>query len=117
MWANHLNRPPDLFSLDRPVLLGALETVTVGRGIDDRWWGPAPADAAPDEDREQSPAADALAAAELAAADIDTDDLATLLTDTGTEPEPAAARKTPPSRRPRRPSRRRGRKKGDGDAR
>jgi hypothetical protein len=39
MWANHLNRPLDLFSPSRPVLFGALETVTVGRGIDDRWLG------------------------------------------------------------------------------
>jgi hypothetical protein len=42
MWANHLNKQPDLDTLDRPVLFGPLETVTVDRGIDDRWWGPAP---------------------------------------------------------------------------
>jgi hypothetical protein len=62
MWANYLTRPLDLFSLERPVVFGALETVTVGRGIDDRWWGPAPADlAAEEEGHEQSRAAAALA--------------------------------------------------------
>lgn len=86
MWASHLGRQPDLFSPSRPVLFGALETVMVGRGIDDRWWGPAPADAAPDEDQDLSPADGALAAAELAAADIDTDDLLALLNDASTGP-------------------------------
>jgi hypothetical protein len=47
MWASHLSRQPDLFSAERPVMFGTLETVTVDRGIDDRWWGPAPAGAIP----------------------------------------------------------------------
>lgn len=112
MWANHLTRPPDLFTLDRPVFLGALETVTVGRGIDDRWWGPTPAEAAPDDDHEQSPAASLLATAELAEADIDTDDLAILLADPGAEPDPVAGKATA-TRRPRRTgSQRDGKKKG-----
>jgi hypothetical protein len=112
MWANHLGRQPDLFSLDRPVLFGALETVTVARGIDDRWWGPAPADALPHEDHDHSPAAGALTAAALAAADIDTDDLLSLLTDAGTEPEPVTD--SQPSKRPRRArGQRDGRKKND----
>ena len=91
MWANYLTRPLDLFSPGRPVVFGALETVTVGRGIDDRWWGPAPADPAAEEDHELSRAESALATAELAAADIDTDDLAALLTGTSAESEPAAS--------------------------
>ncbi|HEY5987843.1 MAG TPA: hypothetical protein VIV12_15940 [Streptosporangiaceae bacterium] len=105
MWANHLNRPPDLFSPGRPVLFGALETVTVGRGIDDRWWGPAPPDAAPGEDQDLSPADGALAAAELAAADIDTDDLLAMLTDASPEPAKVTSRQSPKRRRPRRPRR------------
>ena len=113
VWANHLTRTPDMFSLDRPVLFGALETVTVGRGIDDRWWGPAPADATPDED--PSPADGALAAAELAAADIDTDDLLALLTDASTEPEKVTGRQ-PSKRRPRRSAERRGGRKKNDDA-
>jgi hypothetical protein len=114
MWANHLGRQPDLFSPSRPVLFGALETVTVGRGIDDRWWGSAPSDAVPDEDQDLSPADGALAAAELAAADIDTDDLLALLTDASTEPRPVTSRQHSKRRRPRRPAGRRdGRKKSD----
>jgi hypothetical protein len=92
MWANHLTPAPDLFTPERPVTFGALATMTVGRGIDDRWWGPAPAAAPSEEDQEHSPAAGALAAAELAAADIDTDDLIALLTGTSTEPAPPAGR-------------------------
>ena len=115
MWANYLIRPLDLFSLECPVVFGALETVTVGRGIDDRWWGPAPVDlAAEEEGHEQSRAAAALAAAELAAADIDTDDLAALLTGTSDGSEPVANRQSRSGRSSRRPG---GTRKGDDDAR
>lgn len=86
MWADYLTRPLDLFTPERSVTFGALATVTVGRGIDDNWWGPAPAGSAPEEDQEHSPAAEALAVTALAAADIDTDDLAALLTGPGDEP-------------------------------
>lgn len=111
MWANHLGRQPDLFSLDRPVLFGALETVTVGRGIDDHWWGPAPVDATPDEDEDHSPADVALAAAELAAADIDTEDLLALFTDASTEPEPTTDHQSPKRRSRRSAGRRKGKRK------
>ena len=114
MWANYLTRPLDLFSPDRPVVFGALETVTVDRGIDDRWWGPAPGDPAAEEDHEQSRAESALATAELAAADIDTDDLAALLTGTSAGSEPAASPQSRSGGRSRRSS---GRKDGGSDAR
>ena len=97
------------------MVFGALETVTVGRGIDDRWWGPAPADlAAEEEGHEQSRAAAALAAAELAAADIDTDDLAAVLTGTSDGSEPVANWQSRSGRSSRRPG---GTQKGDDDAR
>lgn len=95
MWANYLGQPPDLFSPPRPVLLGTLATVTVDRGIDDRWWGPVPADAVPDEDHDHPQADDAHAAAALAAADIDTGDLLALITEADIEPEPAAGPRQP----------------------
>jgi Domain of unknown function (DUF4365) len=113
MWANHLTRPLDLFTPERPVTFGTLATVTVGRGIDDNWWGPAPAEAVPEEDQEHSPAAEALAVTELAAADIDTDDLVDLLTGPGDEPGHRAAGQTPASRHPRRRAREGGKKGGD----
>jgi hypothetical protein len=100
MWANFLGQPPDLFSPPRPVLLGELATVTVDRGIDDRWWGPAPADVVPDEDHDHQRADDAHAAAALAAANIDTGDLLALITEDGIEPEPATG-PAEPGRAPR----------------
>ncbi len=99
----------------RPVVFGALETVTVGRGIDDRWWGPAPTDlAAEEEDHEQSRTAAAVTAAELAAADIDTEDLAALLTGTSDGSGPVANRQSRSGRSSRGPG---GTRKGDDDAR
>jgi Domain of unknown function (DUF4365) len=112
MWANYLTRPLDLFTPERPVTFGVLATVTVDRGIDDNWWGPAPAEALPEEDQEHSPAAQALVVTELAAADIDTDDLKALLTDPSDEPGQAATRQAQASRHPRHGVRRDG-KKGD----
>jgi hypothetical protein len=113
VWANHLTRPLDLFTPERPVTFGALATVTVDRGIDDRWWGPAPAEAIHDEELEHSQAADALAVAQLAAADIDTDDLIALVTGPSDESEQPAAGRTRASRQPWR----RDGKKGGSDAR
>jgi hypothetical protein len=105
MWANHLSQQPDLFSPGRPVQFGPLETVTVGRGIDDRWWGPAPSDATANEEHDVSAAREALAAAELAYADIDTDELLVLITDA--DVGKATTSDSPlPHRRPRPRSRR-----------
>jgi hypothetical protein len=78
-WANHLDRDPDLFSRPSAVRLGRLASVEVERGIDDRWWGPAPTSAMPDEEAETADADVGLAAAILADADIDTADLLSLL--------------------------------------
>jgi hypothetical protein len=100
VWANHLNKQPDLDSLDRPVLFGPLETVTVDRGVDDRWWGPVPTEALPEEEPEESSGEEALAMARLATEDIDTDDLLTLVADPESEPKPETA--TPSRRRPQR---------------
>jgi hypothetical protein len=114
MWADYLTRPLDLFTPERPMTFGALATVTVGRGIDDNWWGPAPAESAPEEDQKHSPVSEAFAVTELAAADIDTNDLIALLTGPGDEPGQAAAGQAPASRHPHR-SVRRGGKRGGGD--
>jgi hypothetical protein len=69
--------------------------VTVGRGIDDRWWGPAPAELTSDEEPDQAQAEEAVATALLAAADIDTDDLAAIITD----PDAKSAASAPTQRR------------------
>jgi hypothetical protein len=42
-WAEYLRTPDDLFSTPKLIRFGDLETVTVDSGIDDRYWGPAPA--------------------------------------------------------------------------
>jgi hypothetical protein len=102
-WANYLDRHPDLFSQINPIRLGRPASVKVDRGIDDRWWGPAPSGAMPEGDLEDSQADDALAEAALASADIDTADLLTLLE------EPKQKESLP--HRSRRRSRRRGRDK------
>lgn len=92
-WANHLTRPLDMDSLDRPVLFGPLETVTVDRGIDDRWWGPVPVEAMQEEDQDQPPGEEAAAMARLATEDVDTEDLLKLVTDSENEP-PRTAKAT-----------------------
>src|SRR5205807_1959802 len=95
---------------------GDLLTVTVDRGIDDKWWGAAPVEAAPDDEPGDSPS-DRAAAADLVAAGIDTDDLFTLFTDPELQPQPDApshdagapkARHQRRTGRPRQASRRRG---------
>ena len=97
MWASHLAPQPDLFGPELPVVFGPLETVTVHSGIDDSWWGPAPAAAlTPEEPRHQT-AADAAAAAELAIHDIDTDDLFALIIEAEPEPQPEAAQRVQPA--------------------
>ncbi|MEV8547762.1 hypothetical protein [Streptomyces sp. NPDC051572] len=55
MWANYLCQDADLFTEARPVQFGELATMTVDRGIDDRWWGPAPSGAVPEDDQDASP--------------------------------------------------------------
>jgi hypothetical protein len=76
-----LSRQLDLDSFDRPVLFGSLETVTVDRGIDDRFWGPAPTEALPEDEQDDSRGEDVAAMARLATEDIDTDDLLALIAD------------------------------------
>lgn len=87
MWASYLAPQPDLFSSELPVAFGALATVTVGSGIDDRWWGPAPATAMTAEEPGHETAADALAFAELAAHDIDANELFALIVEAEPVPE------------------------------
>jgi len=77
VWANHLRAETDV---ERPIQFGPLATVSVGRGIDDRWWGPTPVEVAPDEEPDRVQSEEALATAVLSAADIDTDDLAAIVT-------------------------------------
>ena len=80
MWAIFLRGPADLLTSPKPIEFGDLLTVQVERGIDDRWWGPAPA-AGGDELQEQAERDQAALTAELAAAGIDTEDLMSLLED------------------------------------
>jgi len=77
IWANHLRAET---GVERPIQFGPLATVTVGRGIDDRWWGPVPVEVVSDEEPDQTRAEEALATAALSAADIDADDLAAIVT-------------------------------------
>lgn len=116
MWARYLRGEDDLFNSDRQLRFGDLLTVTVDRGIDDKWWGAAPVEAAPDDEPGDSPS-DRAAAADLAAAGIDTDDLFTLFTDPELQPQPDApshgagdpkAKHQRRTGRPRQASRRRG---------
>ncbi|MDT3446035.1 DUF4365 domain-containing protein [Pseudofrankia sp. BMG5.37] len=75
-WATYLTRPADLFAAERALGFGALATFEVDRGIDDRLWGPAPAQTAA-EDPEGS-ATTAAVDAGLAAAGVDAADLLAL---------------------------------------
>ena len=50
---------------ERLIGFGPLATVTVDRGIDDRWWGPAPVELTPDEEPDQAEAEEAVATALL----------------------------------------------------
>lgn len=79
MWAAHLTDEPNLFSRPRPLRFAPLLTVDVDRGIDDRWWGAAPSNAASDEDRDEHVDARRDPDTDLATADIDLEDLFTLL--------------------------------------
>lgn len=92
VWANHFRAEG---VIERPIQFGPLATVTVGRGIDDRWWGPAPVELTPDEEPDQAQAEEAVATALLSEADIDTDDLAAIVT----EPEAKSAVSAPTQRR------------------
>jgi hypothetical protein len=96
IWANHLRADS---GFERPIQFGPLETVTVGRGIDDRWWGPAPVEVTPDEEPDHTQTEEVLATAALTAADIDTDDLATIVTGPDTKPSAASS---PQQRQPQR---------------
>lgn len=78
MWANYLRGESDLFSADGFVKFGDLATVTVPRGIDDKWWGSAPVEVATDDDERGDPKQELEARAELAAVGIDADDLLSL---------------------------------------
>ena len=97
VWANRFCAEN---GFERPIRFGPLATVIVGRGIDDRWWGPAPVEVTLDEEPDQAQAEEGLATAALTAADIDTDDLAAIVT--GSEASSAAssgAVRTQPERR------------------
>ena len=98
VWANHFRTEG---GFERPIRFGPLATVTVGRGIDDRSWGPVPAEVTTDEEPDQAQAEEALATAVLSAADIDTDDLAAIVTGPDAE-SPASARTQGRNPQPRR---------------
>jgi Domain of unknown function (DUF4365) len=95
-WTNHFRAEG---GSERLIGFGPLATVTVDRGIDDRWWGPAPVELTPDEEPDQAEAEEAVATALLSEADIDTEDLAAIVTGPDAN-SPAPAR---PPRRKRQP--------------
>ena len=109
MWEQHLQ--PDLLTADSILAFGSLLTFNVDRGIDDAWWGPAPADAVDDD--AANPSAEADLAIVLRSLDIDEADLLTLFDDpTDVDPpaegahpvRPAARKRSAP--RPRKDGRR-----------
>lgn len=79
MWAVHLQGDADLYQPPRPVRLGAPVCLPVARGIDERWWGAAPAGAMLDEEPGDGSDASSDGDAAIAEADVDTDDLFSLL--------------------------------------
>lgn len=81
VWANFLSQDVDLFTDRQPIQFGDLATVTVERGIDDRWWGPAPSSAASEDDQDLSAVGQESLDSALAAADASTKDLLLLLQD------------------------------------
>jgi hypothetical protein len=99
MWEVYLQG--DLLTADSLLTFGSLLTFQVDRGIDDAWWGPAPATSADDDAPEGHPDEDVDAT--LDQAGIDQDDLLSLLTET---PGPAAF----PARHPERTRQRASRK-------
>ena len=97
MWEAYLQG--DLPTADSLLTFGCLLTFQVDRGIDDAWWGPAPATSA-DDAPEGHPDADVDAT--LNQAGIDQDDLLSLLTEA---PGPATSPGRPPALTRRRASR------------
>jgi hypothetical protein len=98
MWEVYLQG--DLLTADSLLTFGSLVTFQVDRGIDDAWWGPAPATSADDDAPEGHPDADIDAT--LDQAGIDQEDLLSLLTET---PDPATSTARPPARTRQRTSR------------
>ena len=90
IWTNHFRAEG---RAERPIGFGPLATVTVDRGIDDRWWGPAPVELTPDEEPDQAEAEEVVATALLSEADIDTEDLAAIVT--GPDPKTGGSARTP----------------------
>lgn len=112
MWERYLQQP-DLFTAYSMLAFGMLLTFEVSRGIDDAWWGPAPATSAEDESPDDKAAVEVAAALQLAG--VDQDDLLSLLAEA---PEPVAAPVRPAAasrRRTRRSSGTGGRGNGGSD--
>lgn len=97
MWESFLQG--DLLTAGYLLTFGSLLTFQVDRGIDDAWWGPAPAASADDDTPE---GLDADVDATLDQAGIDQNDLLSLLTEMA---GPAASPVRPPTRTRQRASR------------
>lgn len=93
-WAAFLTRPADLFAPERALMFGELATFEVGRGIDDRLWGPAPEQASDEDPDEQTDRTRVEAA--LAAVGIGTADLTALDDDEPDEDQPVSIQVKPP---------------------
>jgi hypothetical protein len=99
-WATYLTRQADLFAAERAIVFGELATFEVGRGIDDRLWGPAPEQVTDEEPDESTDGGDVEAA--LAAIGIETADLSAL--DDGADVDEAPAPAVEPRTKGRRRS-------------
>ncbi|MDQ6945025.1 MAG: DUF4365 domain-containing protein [Actinomycetota bacterium] len=107
MWATYLRREPDLFSGVLPLRFGSLVAMEVDRGIDDKWWGPAPSGSMTEYDEEDD--ASISARVGTASPDADMSDLLTLITGADlTQPSPTPHPGGAPNHR-RRSGQRRGR--------
>jgi hypothetical protein len=117
-WATYLTQPPDLFSKEKALIFGHLETFDVERSIEDRLWGPAPIQHRDDDTDGTTDSAQVEAA--LAEMGIETADLFALdddgpdLDESATTSDSGKAVPKPPRRRRRTATtnRRPGRRKG-----
>ena len=99
MWEIYLQG--DLLTCDSLLTFGSLLTFSVDRGIDEAWWGPAPAASADEDAPDAAPAADVDAVLRLAG--VAQADLLSLLQDEE-PPPPAAPGRSPASARRRAPA-------------
>jgi Domain of unknown function (DUF4365) len=95
MWENYLQG--DLLTCDSLLTFGSLLTFSVDRGIDEAWWGPAPAPNTDEDAPDAAPGADVDAVLRLAG--VAQADLLSLLQDEEPDPPDTPGRPSAPARR------------------